>query len=243
MARITSCIAAGNVYVNRNIIGAVVGVQPFGGQGLSGTGPKAGGPLYLRRLLAHRGVPEIAGDRPTDADSFSSWLSAKDHPDAAIAFETMLTSSPAGYAAELPGPVGERNVYRCVPRGEILLLPLSDDGLFAQLAAVVATGNRAAIVLGVLPASLLAGLPPSIAARIRIVTEWTTEVAVDGVLVEGDAARQIEVRLAFANRDAKIVPVQGMADLNLDLLVHEVSVSVNTAAAGGNASLMALREN
>ena len=37
----------GNIYVNRNQIGAVVGVQPFGGQGLSGTGPKAGGPHYL----------------------------------------------------------------------------------------------------------------------------------------------------------------------------------------------------
>ncbi|MBU6418137.1 MAG: L-glutamate gamma-semialdehyde dehydrogenase [Proteobacteria bacterium] len=46
-------INAGNIYINRNIIGAVVGVQPFGGQGLSGTGPKAGGPLYLHRLLAH----------------------------------------------------------------------------------------------------------------------------------------------------------------------------------------------
>src|SRR5699024_7144429 len=45
-------IHAGNVYVNRNIVGAVVGVQPFGGEGLSGTGPKAGGPLYLGRLLA-----------------------------------------------------------------------------------------------------------------------------------------------------------------------------------------------
>src|SRR6185436_2997982 len=42
----------GNVYVNRNVVGAVVGVQPFGGEGLSGTGPKAGGPLYLFRLLA-----------------------------------------------------------------------------------------------------------------------------------------------------------------------------------------------
>lgn len=42
---------AGNVYVNRNMIGAVVGVQPFGGRGLSGTGPKAGGPLYLTRLV------------------------------------------------------------------------------------------------------------------------------------------------------------------------------------------------
>ena len=46
----------GNVYVNRNMIGAVVGVQPFGGEGLSGTGPKAGGPNYLRRLVAEQTV-------------------------------------------------------------------------------------------------------------------------------------------------------------------------------------------
>ncbi len=45
---------AGNVYVNRNMIGAVVGVQPFGGEGLSGTGPKAGGPWYLPRLAVER---------------------------------------------------------------------------------------------------------------------------------------------------------------------------------------------
>ncbi|MDH3338892.1 MAG: aldehyde dehydrogenase family protein, partial [Gammaproteobacteria bacterium] len=42
--------AAGNIYINRNMIGAVVGVQPFGGRGLSGTGPKAGGPHYLPRF-------------------------------------------------------------------------------------------------------------------------------------------------------------------------------------------------
>ncbi len=46
----------GNVYVNRNMIGAVVGVQPFGGEGLSGTGPKAGGPNYLPRFCAERSV-------------------------------------------------------------------------------------------------------------------------------------------------------------------------------------------
>jgi RHH-type proline utilization regulon transcriptional repressor/proline dehydrogenase/delta 1-pyrroline-5-carboxylate dehydrogenase len=45
---------AGNVYVNRNMIGAVVGVQPFGGTGLSGTGPKAGGPHYLNRFTTER---------------------------------------------------------------------------------------------------------------------------------------------------------------------------------------------
>ena len=46
----------GNVYVNRNMIGAVVGMQPFGGEGLSGTGPKAGGPNYLPRFCAEQTV-------------------------------------------------------------------------------------------------------------------------------------------------------------------------------------------
>jgi RHH-type proline utilization regulon transcriptional repressor/proline dehydrogenase/delta 1-pyrroline-5-carboxylate dehydrogenase len=46
--------AAGNTYINRNMIGAVVGVQPFGGTGLSGTGPKAGGPHYLQRFATER---------------------------------------------------------------------------------------------------------------------------------------------------------------------------------------------
>jgi RHH-type proline utilization regulon transcriptional repressor/proline dehydrogenase/delta 1-pyrroline-5-carboxylate dehydrogenase len=46
----------GNVYVNRNMIGAVVGVQPFGGEGMSGTGPKAGGPNYLARFCAEQTV-------------------------------------------------------------------------------------------------------------------------------------------------------------------------------------------
>ena len=46
----------GNLYVNRNQIGAVVGVQPFGGEGLSGTGPKAGGPHYLFRFASERTV-------------------------------------------------------------------------------------------------------------------------------------------------------------------------------------------
>ncbi|MGH8399812.1 MAG: L-glutamate gamma-semialdehyde dehydrogenase, partial [Gammaproteobacteria bacterium] len=51
---IQSRIRVGNAYINRNMIGAVVGVQPFGGQGLSGTGPKAGGPHYLQRFATER---------------------------------------------------------------------------------------------------------------------------------------------------------------------------------------------
>ena len=53
---LTDQVVAGNIYVNRNMVGAVVGVQPFGGQALSGTGPKAGGPHYLHRLCVERAL-------------------------------------------------------------------------------------------------------------------------------------------------------------------------------------------
>jgi RHH-type proline utilization regulon transcriptional repressor/proline dehydrogenase/delta 1-pyrroline-5-carboxylate dehydrogenase len=56
VAQVAATVRAGNLYVNRNMIGAVVGVQPFGGEGLSGTGPKAGGPHYLLRFAAERTV-------------------------------------------------------------------------------------------------------------------------------------------------------------------------------------------
>jgi RHH-type transcriptional regulator, proline utilization regulon repressor / proline dehydrogenase / delta 1-pyrroline-5-carboxylate dehydrogenase len=56
VAAIIDALPIGNVYVNRNMIGAVVGTQPFGGSGLSGTGPKAGGPDYLRRFALEQVV-------------------------------------------------------------------------------------------------------------------------------------------------------------------------------------------
>ena len=54
--RVVERLSVGNVYVNRNMIGAVVGTQPFGGHGLSGTGPKAGGPHYLLRFATEQMV-------------------------------------------------------------------------------------------------------------------------------------------------------------------------------------------
>lgn len=59
---------AGNVYVNRNMIGAIVGVQPFGGRGLSGTGPKAGGPNYLPRLMMEKITPNSHNTQDDFAD-------------------------------------------------------------------------------------------------------------------------------------------------------------------------------
>jgi RHH-type transcriptional regulator, proline utilization regulon repressor / proline dehydrogenase / delta 1-pyrroline-5-carboxylate dehydrogenase len=54
--RMARTLRVGNVYINRNMIGAVVGVQPFGGMGLSGTGPKAGGPHYLHRMATEQTI-------------------------------------------------------------------------------------------------------------------------------------------------------------------------------------------
>jgi RHH-type proline utilization regulon transcriptional repressor/proline dehydrogenase/delta 1-pyrroline-5-carboxylate dehydrogenase len=54
--RVARSLRVGNVYINRNMIGAVVGVQPFGGMGLSGTGPKAGGPHYLHRMATEQTI-------------------------------------------------------------------------------------------------------------------------------------------------------------------------------------------
>jgi len=77
--RLAKASAAGNIYINRNMIGAVVGVQPFGGRGLSGTGPKAGGPGYINRLLREKAPPE----------NFQSTDQVSDEVDLEASFETL----------------------------------------------------------------------------------------------------------------------------------------------------------
>ncbi len=72
--RIAARLSTGNVYVNRNMIGAVVGVQPFGGSGLSGTGPKAGGPDYLRRF----GVEQTVSVNTAAAGGNAALLAAEE---------------------------------------------------------------------------------------------------------------------------------------------------------------------
>lgn len=79
---VSDAINAGNVYVNRNQIGAVVGSQPFGGEGLSGTGPKAGGPLYLGRFYAPHAAPPLPCERllPGPTGELNRWTTAQRGP-------------------------------------------------------------------------------------------------------------------------------------------------------------------
>lgn len=73
---------AGNIYINRNIIGAIVGSQPFGGRGLSGTGPKAGGPNYLQRLMIEKDTPNsVQADLTAQLTELSGTKESQDEAD------------------------------------------------------------------------------------------------------------------------------------------------------------------
>ncbi|MEO0938595.1 MAG: bifunctional proline dehydrogenase/L-glutamate gamma-semialdehyde dehydrogenase PutA [Pseudomonadota bacterium] len=118
-------ISAGNVYVNRNQIGAIVGSQPFGGTGLSGTGPKAGGPQYVPRFTA-----------PIPAPSGGAWDSRAKLPDAGTSF-TQISE------VTLPGPTGESNRLSLWSGRPVLCLGPGPETARAQAEAVRALGGHA----------------------------------------------------------------------------------------------------
>ena len=230
VARLTRRSAAGNLYVNRSVIGAVVGVQPFGGHGLSGTGPKAGGPLYLSRLL-DSGPADAGPSADAALLAWRDWLAGQGEP-------CPLPRLPAR-DAELPGPAGERNRYSLHPRGTVLCVPATRAGLARQVAAALAAGNTAHIRA---PAALQGMLDVPAALRDRVRPDDGSPPA--AVLFEGGGDALLALLGALAGQDGPIVPVlaaSGAAqDYPLAMLVAERCVSTNTAAAGGNASLMSL---
>jgi RHH-type transcriptional regulator, proline utilization regulon repressor / proline dehydrogenase / delta 1-pyrroline-5-carboxylate dehydrogenase len=251
IGHVTARVKVGNVYVNRNIIGAVVGVQPFGGRGLSGTGPKAGGPLYLGRLVTT--APTILRRSSLQTDQavadFALWLDGKGANAEAEAVRNAGNASALGYETELTGPVGERNLYALHPRGRILLVSETERALHRQLGAVLATGNTALIDAGSALRKSLRDLPASVASRISWSSDWAEDGPFAGALIEGEAERIQAVCKMIASIPGPLVLVQAASadeiarDPNayhLNWLLEEVSISINTAAAGGNASLMAI---
>ncbi|TSH85054.1 trifunctional transcriptional regulator/proline dehydrogenase/L-glutamate gamma-semialdehyde dehydrogenase [Pantoea sp. paga] len=258
IAQVTANARVGNLYVNRNMVGAVVGVQPFGGEGLSGTGPKAGGPLYLYRLLAHR--PDSAlrltfdrqdAERPADSTlrqsllaphlALSNW--AKDKPELAELCQHYGDLAQAGVVRLLPGPTGERNTFSLLPRDQVLCLADNEQDALIQLAAVTSVGSKALWQDDELHRALLASLPEAVKARITLARD-PLAAEFDAVIYHGDADQLRTLCEQIAAREGAIVSVQGFArgetNLLLERLLIERSLSVNTAAAGGNASLMTI---
>jgi RHH-type proline utilization regulon transcriptional repressor/proline dehydrogenase/delta 1-pyrroline-5-carboxylate dehydrogenase len=242
IAHVTGRVRAGNHYVNRNIIGAVVGVQPFGGRGLSGTGPKAGGPLYLGRLVESDGPALPAGPGTPDPAllAFIDWLDRSGEVSATATARVYAEQSPLGLERMLPGPVGERNLYALHPRGTILLMPATPAGLYQQIAATLATGNDGLLADMALPEDL----PFSVLARLSS----PPDRPIASALIEGGPDRLLAALAEVAARPGPIPLVQtaspadcaGGPAWRMEWLVEEVSTSINTTASGGNASLMAL---
>lgn len=227
---------AGNLYVNRSTIGAVVGVQPFGGHGLSGTGPKAGGPLYLRRLMRRRAATVRPGQPPEGARRWEVWLRGAGNPAAAAHCAAIAAATPVGAAFDLPGPVGEHNRYTTIPRGNVLCTAEEPAALFRQVSAALATGNRALVPPGSLPESLSPWATPA-----------SAEDPLDAALYQGSQAGLLTLLADLARRPGLLVPTitadDSEAGYALECLVRERVVTTNTTAAGGNASLMALGDD
>ena len=257
IAQVVNTAKVGNLYVNRNIVGAVVGVQPFGGEGLSGTGPKAGGPLYMYRLLATRPQDAVASQlrqesgatQRTEAtkpalQALRNWAAKQEKALVALC-DQYGELAQSGLTQVLVGPTGERNTYSLLPRERVLCLAEDKADLLAQLAACLAVGTEVLWQDNAHNHTLLTSLPSEVQARIQLVADWAnSEVGFDALLHHGDSDQLIEVSKLAAARAGAIVGVHGLhrgeTDIPLERLLIEHALSVNTAAAGGNASLMTI---
>ncbi len=139
--RVIERLRVGNAYVNRNQIGAVVGSQPFGGEGLSGTGPKAGGPEYLVRFC--RNPAPVATDDGTRSDE-------------AVVAKVLRGPWPGlpGQGIDLPGPTGESNRLTLVARAPVLCLGPGQASALQQAEAIRKLGGRAVEAPGLSPEAL-----------------------------------------------------------------------------------------
>ncbi|AIL32301.1 bifunctional proline dehydrogenase/L-glutamate gamma-semialdehyde dehydrogenase PutA [Basilea psittacipulmonis] len=245
VAQIIDRVNAGNIYVNRNIVGAVVGVQPFGGHGLSGTGPKAGGPFYLQRLINTKQwrKPLVTTEAVFDqkaADALIHSLNQNANIQNKAYLQEAVNQAKAyhlhGAVATLKGPTGEENTLHWeLPKGIWLY-----GGDLEQALKVAVQLQVLGFKFFVLPdhpvaqySSVFSGLT---------VTEHSLILSnVSHVLSLGSFPSAERLRLADS-QGAIVHLIETQQEVDYLRLYQEVSVSINTTAAGGNASLMAMSE-
>ncbi len=174
LERVRQRARVGNLYVNRNMIGAVVGVQPFGGEGLSGTGPKAGGPLFLPALSgapqwspASLGLP-AAGHWPLPLAALAEWAQMRGDLALTADCQSGAMTTLLSRCLTLPGPTGECNELTFAPRGRMLCIADDEAQCCRQIAALLATGNDIALPDGAMARDLLNALPAAVQAGIEL---------------------------------------------------------------------------
>jgi RHH-type transcriptional regulator, proline utilization regulon repressor / proline dehydrogenase / delta 1-pyrroline-5-carboxylate dehydrogenase len=259
----------GNVYVNRNVIGAVVGVQPFGGEGLSGTGPKAGGPHYLQRFVRETQVDAAAvslhgdgkgvdvrtaataarqsGWTRTSLAQRCAWLERLGASRLAAAARNQLADR------ALPGPTGESNALRLKPRGVVAAIAdRVDEATFEQWLAALAGGNGLVVAVPGEARELAskrlgqwvrAGLPAEAVQMLDTPFDAAAAALAGCEAIDGmvaQAAYATDLNRRMAARDGAVVPlVTERLTGCLWRLCAEQTLTINTTAAGGNVALFA----
>ncbi len=197
--RIVEHLRMGNTYVNRNQIGAVVGSQPFGGEGLSGTGPKAGGPHYLPRFTttAHA-IPVPDASTTTAAQTKAALNAAK------------ATPAP-DHTLNLPGPTGESNRLTSVQRPPLLCLGPGAATALQQAQLVRKLGGEAVEA---------PGLPPEALATLQ---------AFAGALHWGHLDDARPYAQALATRKGPILPLIALPDAAHTRLERHVCIDTTAS--------------
>jgi len=218
--QVTARLKVGNIYINRNQIGAVVGSQPFGGEGLSGTGPKAGGPAYLPRFLRPKTIttPDAA-EVAADVAAVAKWL------DALAGWQGVMLERTV-----LPGVTGESNQLSVYGRGVVLCLGPTLAEARAQAKVAAANGCQAVIV------APQASEAEGVAGRLdRCALATLPDFAV--VALWSDPADQRAARQALSERAGPIIALSSGADL-AERCRLERHICIDTTAAGGNTRLL-----
>ena len=239
-------IEAGNIYVNRNIVGAVVGVQPFGGHGLSGTGPKAGGPFYLQRLVRTPEwvAPTLSRIGQADEDALKR-LETLVHKLPFNAEEKKAAAAALGHArvrtlrkAEtvLVGPTGERNSLSWRSPKRVWVHGGNLLQAFSALTELAAAGIQTVVE----PNSPLASYSADLDGLLQVNSKPENAGISHVAAIEPLSS---ERKQELAGRDGALIRILP-SEQGLDILqvFEEISCSINTTAAGGNASLMAVAD-
>lgn len=267
--RVIDRLNIGNVYVNRNQIGAIVESQPFGGQGLSGTGPKAGGPHYLQ-AFSHKGPKHCIN---TEQESSAVPNTSRQLTAAQLnqAIEAALTrSSNVDYVEKLnslfpnnnalancnlelnrrmSGPTGERNIYQLKSIGVVLCLGPSNEAALNQALQTLIFGGTAIVCCEqtveleqVVVKMQKEGLPIEILAgnpRSDALNSSKQIDAVSYVITDANIEEGRRIRKALSEREGVIVRLI-TEDLNPIDYLHEVHVCNDITSSGGNVELMSM---
>jgi len=282
-------VKVGNIYVNRNMIGAVVGVQPFGGCALSGTGPKAGGPAYLKRLVTYskqycslderdlplgekenlpfkentlmnqtqqhwsllepyqrvsvirRVLAQLSKESLFDAETLESLI---------LTTETLIEELDYFLPQKMPGPTGESNILSHEARGIMALLweeSMLPTSALARIFAGLMSGNAVFLYVesrhmkcakNLVNIFEKSGLPNDLVVFHVLTEAGIKNKSLKAILVIENSRYTKSLEILLSRGSGALTPL--IQNLDLDRFSFEKTVTIDTTAAGGNASLMSL---